>query len=1239
MTTFMNKTRIALLTVLLSSIQLIQAQITISIQPAIQVTNLVTGLWAPLGGIPNSGENVLIPVVASGSGTLTYQWQINGSNLVEGTNYIGTQTTALSIPGINPNAQGIYTVIIGNGAISITSAPVPLSVQAPIAVYPWASHDLQAQFSTNGAPSGTSPPGWQYCEGLAFDSESAISPGGLPLPSFVSGNLDPNWNELDFGAGQPGWDGNVPGYWAGWAQRVNNGTLGGTLNGNKDATVGQIIGYRNSAVFVVPSDLAPGVANLSGGIWNLRHFGRSGTWRIFHNDGNVTSPLPTPLTQGTIQDTSGDSDGPCSFDEGSNGPAALVNIPYAPGDTFRIDCDEDDFVGWRFTVFLSSASDPGLTVAPQSQIVPAGSTVTLTATAVGTAPFTYQWQLFGTNLPGATTNSLVLPSAQTNQSGPYAIIVHNSKGSFTSDAANIEVYSGVYVASQPTAFQVSNAATGVWVPASSGIFNSGEIVFSTAAAGGNGPFTYQWQLNGTNVANQTNATLMFAAAPNLAGSYTVVVGNGSTNTAASQPVVLAVYPAIPVFPGTAFDLEAQFSTSGAPSGTSPTGWQYCEGLAFDNENGITPAGEPLPAFISGTLDTNYDPGDFGNGQPAWDGNEPGWWAAWAQRVDNGTIDNTPNGDKDVLPGMIIGYQNSAVWVVPSNMPPGVANIAGGIWNLRHWGNTGTWRIWYNDHNQTPFPTPLTQGTVQDTGGDSDGPMSFDQGIAGAPPLRNISFRPGDTFRIDSDENDFVGWQFTVYVNTNIGLTLLPQSLLTTVGSTVELTSAAVGAGPITYQWQFFGTNLPGATNSSLILANAQTNQSGDYDVVASNPLGSIQSPVATVTVVAGVIFTAQPSAFQVTNAATGVWQPAGGLASGTFNSGELVFSSGAVAFGTGPFSYQWQLNGTNVPGFTNADLLFSASTNMAGTYVLVVSDGPHSVSSQPLPLAVYPPIPVFPGYAADLQAGFSTNGPVTAYGTTASGWIYCESLTYDFYANFSPGGVPLISFDSGTLDPNWNSGDFGNGQPGWDGNVPGTWAGWAQRVNNGTIDNTPSPDKDALPGMIMSACSSAVYVVPPNFPPGTANLAGGVWNLCHRGNTGSWRVFHNDNNAISAIPLTDGVLQDEAGDSDGPLSLDLGSGGAPVLRNIPYQPGDTFRIDTFLYDYAGWQFTVYLSPALPKLSLVGPTAGNLTINWTATGVLQTSTNVAGPYVDVATTTNSYTFQTTNTQQFFRVKVN
>src|SRR5256886_5174805 len=48
--------------------------------------------------------------------------------------------------------------------------------------------------------------------------------------------------------------------------------------------VGDIIGYRNSVVWVVPNTDPGGVANIAGGIWNLRHFGRNGTWRIYHND-------------------------------------------------------------------------------------------------------------------------------------------------------------------------------------------------------------------------------------------------------------------------------------------------------------------------------------------------------------------------------------------------------------------------------------------------------------------------------------------------------------------------------------------------------------------------------------------------------------------------------------------------------------------------------------------------------------------------------------------------------------------------------------------------------------------------------------------------------------------------------------------------------------------------------------------------------------------------------------------
>ena len=53
-----------------------------------------------------------------------------------------------------------------------------------------------------------------------------------------------------------------------------------------------------------------------------------------------------------------------------------------------------------------------ITGPPGDATVPAGSNVTFTATNSGTTPIIFQWQFQGTNLPGATTNKLVLTNVQ-----------------------------------------------------------------------------------------------------------------------------------------------------------------------------------------------------------------------------------------------------------------------------------------------------------------------------------------------------------------------------------------------------------------------------------------------------------------------------------------------------------------------------------------------------------------------------------------------------------------------------------------------------------------------------------------------------------------------------------------------------------------------------------------------------------------------------------------------------------
>ena len=59
-----------------------------------------------------------------------------------------------------------------------------------------------------------------------------------------------------------------------------------------------------------------------------------------------------------------------------------------------------------------------------------------------------------------------------------------------------------------------------------------------------------------------------------------------------------------------------------------------------------------------------------------------------------------------------------------------------------------------------------------------------------------------------------------------------------------------GGLPVFYQWRLYGTNLPGATQSSYSIVAAQLTDAGPYDVVITNDYGAVTSVVATLTVVA-----------------------------------------------------------------------------------------------------------------------------------------------------------------------------------------------------------------------------------------------------------------------------------------------------------------------------------------------------------------------------------------------------
>ena len=76
----------------------------------------------------------------------------------------------------------------------------------------------------------------------------------------------------------------------------------------------------------------------------------------------------------------------------------------------------------------------------------------------------------------------------------------------------------------------------------------------------------------------------------------------------------------------------------------------------------------------------------------------------------------------------------------------------------------------------------------------------------------------------------------------------PTDQTATAGGTATFSVIATGSLPLSYQWNFNGTNIIGSTNTSLTLTNVQPNQAGNYTVLVTNAFGSILSSNAMLTV-------------------------------------------------------------------------------------------------------------------------------------------------------------------------------------------------------------------------------------------------------------------------------------------------------------------------------------------------------------------------------------------------------
>jgi pectate lyase len=92
-----------------------------------------------------------------------------------------------------------------------------------------------------------------------------------------------------------------------------------------------------------------------------------------------------------------------------------------------------------FLTVNTSPVAPVFNSQPASLVVLAGSTVSFTAVAAGTAPISYQWNKNSAPIPGATSSTLTLTNAQNADDGSYTVTASNIVGSVTSNPAQLTV--------------------------------------------------------------------------------------------------------------------------------------------------------------------------------------------------------------------------------------------------------------------------------------------------------------------------------------------------------------------------------------------------------------------------------------------------------------------------------------------------------------------------------------------------------------------------------------------------------------------------------------------------------------------------------------------------------------------------------------------------------------------------------------------------------------------------------
>jgi Leucine-rich repeat (LRR) protein len=569
-----------------------------------------------------------------------------------------------------------------------------------------------------------------------------------------------------------------------------------------------------------------------------------------------------------------------------------------------------------------------ITTPPQNATLGVGANAQFTVTASGIAPLSYQWRFNGVNLAGATNTSFTITNIQPANGGNYTVVVGNFLGSATSSVAVLSVLLPPNITSQPVS-RTNIAGT--------------DAAFTIAATGTPAP-GFQWQFNGANINGATDANLLVSnVQAGNAGNYSVVVTN-LVGAATSSVAVLTVWfpPAIGTQPASRTNVvgtTAFFSVNA--TGTAPLSYQW----QFNGAN------------IGGAT-------------------------ASSLTLDN--IQLSSAGNYSVVITNVAGSLASAVATLTVWAPPAITLQPTSRTNLT--GSSASFSV--TATGTAPLSYQWQAGGVAILGATTS-----------SLTLNNVQLSDAGNYSvtITNVAGQLKSSAAVLTIWAAPAITTQPSSRTNITGSDATFTVVATGTAPLSYQWQFGGNNIAGATASSLTLNNVQLSSAGDYSVVVTNVAGTLASAVATLTVWAPPAISLQP-------------------ASRTNLTGTSA-SFSVTATGTAPLSYQWQFGGAPISGATTSTLILNnVQLSETGNYSVTITNVAGSLTSSAAALTVWAP----PAITAQPQSATNIAGTTANFSVSATG---TAPLSYQWQFN----GVNLDGANGSTLTLN-------NVQPGAAGN-------------------------------------------------------------------------------------------------------------------------------------------------------------------------------------------------------------